>query len=375
MLKASTPLHIGSGARTGVIKHCRPFIPGSALRGAVGTAIIKAVCKLEKPLVNHESCEYFDDCVYTGLFGEEFGKASNIFFRFAYPLHLKCDSAFHPAPRTTYVCRNPQCRKEYDAFVPPDECETCQESVRTFIGYRCQSCGHLERQPAPISRVTLTAIDRAKVSAAQIVGEHGVSGTLHTLEVIHKGAKFGFEIVVDREFEHALGLVEATLTRALPDEGIGGGKSRGLGKVAVEDLRVEGVDTGTIEKRAENIDSRAFSVRLLSPMLLEGKMLEPSSLLEGARRAYSWVFHEGKPKLPEVKPEGRAVGAEMVSGWSLKTGRRRRIEPAISSGSVFQFKCDEKNEELALALAALEFHAVGAYKPHGCGQLIVEATR
>lgn len=375
MLRASTPLHVGSGARTGVVKHCRPFIPGSALRGAVGTAIIKAVCKLEKPMVNHESCEYFEDCIYTGLFGEEFGKASKIFFRFTYPLHLKCRSVFHPGPRTLYVCRNPQCRKEYDAFVPPDECETCQESVKPFVGYRCESCGQLERQPVPISRVTLTAIDRTKVSAAQIVGEREVSGTLHTLEVIHKGTKFGFEIIVHRDFEQALGLIEATLERALPDEGIGGGKSRGLGKVVVDDLRVEAVDTEILEKRAESIDGRRFSVRLLSPMILDGKMLEPSNLLEGARRAYSWAFREGKPKLPEVRSERRAVGAEMVSGWSLKTGRRRRIEPAISSGSVFQFECDEKSEELALALAALEFHAVGAYKPHGCGQLVVEVAR
>jgi hypothetical protein len=326
-------------------------------------------------MVNHEECEYFEDCEYTGLFGEEFGKASKIFFRFSYPLHLKCGSGFRPAPRTLHVCRNSQCRSEYDAFVPPDECETCHESVKPFVGYQCNGCGQLERQPISISRVTLTAIDREKVSAAQIVGSGEVSGTLHTLEVVQRGARFGFEIIVHRDFGQELDLIKATLTKALPDEGIGGAKSRGLGKVVVEDLRVECVDTEIIEKRAEGIDSQRFSVRLLSPMLLEGKLLEPSGLLEGARRAYSWIFRGGKPKLPVVRWEGRAVGAEMVSGWSLKSGRRRRIEPAISAGSVFQFKCEEKNDVLALSLAALEFFAVGSYKPHGCGQIIVEAAR
>jgi hypothetical protein len=29
-------------------------------------------------------------------------------------------------------------------------------------------------------------------------------------------------------------------------------------------------------------------------------MAEPKTLLEGARRAYSWAFHEGKPGLPEL---------------------------------------------------------------------------
>ena len=89
VLKAITPLHIGSGARTGVIKHCRLSIPGAVLRGAVGTALIKAVCKLDKPLVDHEKCEYFDECMYAQLFGEEFGKSSKVFFRFSYPMHLK----------------------------------------------------------------------------------------------------------------------------------------------------------------------------------------------------------------------------------------------------------------------------------------------
>jgi hypothetical protein len=260
-------------------------------------------------------------------------------------------------------------------FVPPEECEACGESVKPFVGYQCGGCAQLERQPVSVSRVTLTAIDRERVSAAQIVESGEVSGTLHTLEVVNRGARFGFEIIVHRDFGHTLDMVKATLTRALPDEGIGGAKSRGLGKVAVEDLRVDEVDVGVVEKRAEEIDSRRFSVRLVSPMLLEGKLLEPHSLLEAARRAYSWVFHEGKPRLPEVRSGRRVVGVEMVSGWSLKTGRRRRIEPAVSAGSMFQFKCDEKDEVLALSLAALEFYAVGAYKPHGCGQVIVEHAR
>lgn len=374
-LVASTPLHIGSGARTGVIKHCRSFIPGSALRGAVGTSIIKAVCKLDKPIVDHESCEYFEDCLYASLFGEEFGKSSNVFFRYAYPLHLKCGGVFHHAPKTLHICRNPQCRREYDSFNPPSECERCGEPVKPSVDYRCDSCGELERQPVSVSRITLTAIDRSRIGAAQVVSAVGVAGTLHTLEVVQKGSRFAFEIIVHRNMEHALKEVKAALERSLPDEGIGGGKSRGLGKVVVEDLSVESVDDEVVNKRAEEIDSQRFSVKLISPLILEGKPLESNSLLEGARRAYSWVFHEGKPKLPEVKRKEQAVVGEMLSGWSLKSGKRRRIEPALTAGSMFQFECDEKSEDLALSLAALEFHAIGAYKPHGCGQVAVEKPR
>ncbi|MEM2319642.1 MAG: RAMP superfamily CRISPR-associated protein [Candidatus Bathyarchaeia archaeon] len=371
VLRAVTSLHIGSGARTGVIKHCLPFIPGAVLRGAVGTAIIKSVCKLDKPLADHESCKYFTECLYARLFGEEFGKKSNVFFRFAYPLHLRCDKPFLPAPKTLACCQNPQCRKEFDALFSPFECDACSHSVKPFDGFKCEGCGLLERHPVTISRVTLTAVDKGKVSAAQVAG----AGTLHTLEIIPKDAKFACEVIVDGDFGREVDVVKAALVKALPDEGIGGSKSRGLGKVEVEDLCVEELDGDVVRKRAEEIDVRRFSVRLVSPMVLEGKTLEPTNLLEAARRAYTWVFHEGKPRLPEVRLEGKRVGIEMFSGWSLKTGRRRRIEPAVSAGSVFQFRCDENSRELALALAALEYYAVGACKPHGCGQVVVEAAR
>jgi len=372
VLKALSPLHIGSGKRTGVIKRTYPFIPGSFLRGAIGVALMKTVCKLDEPLIDHEKCEFFEGCVYARLFGEEFGKSSKIFFRFSYPVHLSCGGVFYPSPRNLYRCRNPQCRKIFLSYAPPEKCDVCGGSVKPFYGYRCGVCGVLERYPVSVSRVTLTAVDRSRVSAAQVVSGGEVGGTLHTLEVIERGSRFGFEVVVHRSLSGDLGLLRNLFERALPDEGIGGSKSRGLGKVLVEDLRVESVDTSVLEKRAEEIDTCGFDVRLLSPMILDGAPLEGRSLLEGARRAYSWAFREGKPKLPKLKVVRRAVGGEVFSGWSLKTQKRRRLMSAVSAGSVFHFEGDG-DDVLALALAALEYYAIGDYKPHGCGQVRVES--
>jgi CRISPR/Cas system CSM-associated protein Csm3 (group 7 of RAMP superfamily) len=376
VLRALTPLHIGSGARTGVIKHCYPHIPGSVLRGAVGVALMKSVCKLDAPLVEHEKCKYLDDCLYAQIFGEEYGKSSKAFFRYAYPLHLKCGGVFRPVAKTLHKCSNPQCGRIYDAFVAPAECESCKEhgTVKPIRGFRCDSCGDFERVPVRISRITLTAIDRSLCSAAQFptqtpTGEK--AGTIHTLEVIQPGSLFVFEIIVHKDFADALGILRNILERALPDEGIGGSKSRGLGKVSIENLRTEGVDTSTIEKRASNIDVKKFRVRLLSPMILDSKYLDGSSLLEGARRAYSWAFHEGKPPLPEVELVNYALDDEVYSGWSLKSERRRDLKTAISAGSIFEFTSKSEKRELALGLSALEYYAVGAYKPHGCGQVAI----
>lgn len=374
-LKTVTPLHVGTGRRTGVIKHSYPFIPGSALRGAVGTMILKATCQLDEPLKDHESCEYFEDCLYAQLFGEEFGKSSRIFFRYAYPLHLKCKGTFQIAPKTMYICKNRQCRKTYDAMIPPFECKVCGKSLEQYRGYMCGKCGQLEEYPVSLSRITSTALDRTTSSAAQIRRKEQVSGTLHTIEVIEKGSLFAAQMLVHRDNEKDLKVIQAALERGLRDEGIGGDKSRGLGKVEIEDVRIEEVSEEQVEKQTEGIASERFSVITLSPLLLDGRQLEPPTLLESTRRAYTWVFHEGKPKLPDLKLEDKRISLENYSGWSLKEDSRRRIEIGISTGSVFQFRCDRIDETLEKALAALEHYAIGSYKPHGCGQVKIEPAR
>ena len=372
VLRTVTPLHVGSGFRTGVIKHCRTFIPGSFLRGAVGTALIRVVCRLGKPLVEHEKCEHFSECAYAQLFGEEFGKSSNVFFRYAYPLHLSCGGVYTPAAQTVYRCSNPQCRKVFNEFVPPRECPVCGFPVKPFNGYQCDRCGALESFPIKVSRITLTAVDRVKLSAAAVAGVGEAAGTLHTLETIAPGSRFNFEVIVDGEMGGNLDLLRNIIEKALPDEGVGGAKSRGFGKVAIENLKVESVDTDLLERRADEIDAHKFRVRLLSPLILDGKVLDSQSLLEGVRRAYTWAFRKGKPSLPELSLKNQAVRGEPFSGWSLKTGRRRKVEPAVSAGSVFEFECSTPSRELALGLPAIEYYAIGAYKPHGCGQLRIE---
>jgi len=375
VLKASTPLHIGSIRHVGVIKKTYSFIPGSFLRGAVGVSLMRLVCKLEKPLVDHEECEYFDECVYARLFGEEFGKTSKIFFRFSYPSHLGCGGVFLPSPKNLYRCQNPQCRKTYTSFVPPEKCEVlgCDGSVKPYRGYVCSECGALNSNPVRISRLTLTAIDRDEASAAQVVSDGEAAGTLHTIEVIERGSRFHFEVIVHQGMAEAVDVVRNILERMLPDEGIGGSKSRGLGKVSVEGLDVVPLDTNVLERRADLIDARSFTVRLLSPMVLEkGRSLEPSMLLEGARRAYSWAFRTGKPALPKVKRVQMAVSGEMYGGWSLKAQKRRRLMPSLSAGSAFRFEATERSRDLCLGLAALEYYALGNYKPHGFGHVRIE---
>ena len=372
VLRAVTPIHVGTGMKTGVIKHSHPFIKGAAIRGAIGTALMKLVCKKGNPLKEHEKCEYFEECTYARLFGEEFGRPSKIFFRYAYPLHMNCGGVFRPAPKTLYRCTNPQCRRVYDDFVPRDSCESCGESLKPVVGFRCDRCNLIESLPVRIVRVTLTAVDSSTGAAARFRTGAEEVGTLHTLEAINSGSRFGFEAIAYGVEEPDLEILKRVLERALPDEGIGGSKSRGLGKIAVEGLRVEPIDASTIDERASELEETDFRAELASPMVLKGEMLAAPTLLEGARRAYTLAMRKGKPALPELKLVQKAAEGEVLSGWSLRSDNRRALEAAISAGSVFRFTSGTKSRELAVGLAALEYYAIGSYKPHGCGQVKIK---
>ncbi|MEM4213898.1 MAG: RAMP superfamily CRISPR-associated protein [Candidatus Methanomethylicaceae archaeon] len=371
VLRAVTPIHIGSGSRTGVIKHSRKFIPGAAIRGAVGTAVIKLVCRRKAPLVRHEECEYFNDCLYVRLFGEEYGKPSKIFFRYAYPLHLTCGGVFRPTPKTLYRCNNPQCQKLFESFLPMDACDLCGSTVKPLRGFRCDKCGEVETKPVSTSRITLTAVERKSLSAAQVGGG---AGTLHSLEVISAGARFGFELMVYGANEEELDVLKEIILRALPDEGLGGSKSRGLGKVVVENFNISAIGESDLKGRSSAINPNRFSVEILSPTVLEGDILDPSVLLESIRRVYTMAYHAGKPALPSLELENWAAEGETYTGWSLRWNRRREVRPALSAGSIFEFRSKVGGSELAMGLSALEMYAIGGYKPHGCGQIFVKSA-
>jgi len=372
VITAEEPLHIGSGRRTGVIKHSLPYIPGSFIRGAVGTALVKAACKLDKPRVDHGSCDHYGDCRYVRLF-EDPNKSSRIFFRYAYPLHLKCGGVYRPAPKTLYKCENSQCGEVFDVLTPPDKCG-CGGRVKPYTGFVCDTCHKEESAPVRLSRLTSTAIDRDRDAAAMVPGPQEPAGTLHTLEAIPKGSKFHLEVIIHRDLADDLELLKAVIERGLPDEGIGGSRSRGFGKVSIKDVDIVPVETEDVDRRAEGLDVSRFSVQALSPLILGG-VLEARTLLEGARRAYSWVFHEGKPGLPEVTLKASRISLEPFSGWSQKEDRPRMMYQAMAAGSIFQFKCEDEAGLLRKALAALEVYPLGDYKPHGCGQLAVEPPR
>jgi CRISPR/Cas system CSM-associated protein Csm3 (group 7 of RAMP superfamily) len=434
-LRAESPLHIGNGRRTGIIKHTLPFIPGSFIRGSIGD-FLRKISGSEQSKGAAATAAATATATGTNLYSlfflrdsdsSESTSSSDIFFKHCYPLHFKCRSltnanaVFVPASKTLFRCRNRQCGTIYDTFKPPLRCKICDKSVKPLTGFVCRNCGEIEPQPVSIKRLSAVAIDRHNHTAAAAeslmvsqtvsgndIGESGENadedendtinndghgkgtktgnwkseekhGLLHTAEVIERGAEFGLEIVLSSSTRSStLDQLTKLLTRSLEDDGIGASKSRGLGKIKVKDLRIEKITPETIEERAIGLIPNAsdtFSVQLISPIINDTteSSLEPSTLLEGARRAYSWCFKEGKPSLPEICRINEKYSYDIFGGWSLKEERLRRNAVSIVSGSAFLFKIQQMDKErvslLSRSLACLEYYAIGGYKSHGYGQI------
>ena len=380
-IKTETPLHIGSGYHFGFIKQTRDYIPGSVIRGATGTSMMKVVCNKPEYTERHEDCPVKDECPYFILYEGEGNEASDVLFRNAYPKHKGCANkgTYLPAPKTIFTCK--ECDERFNTYDPPSECTKCGGDVKPFEGYICTGCSHIESLTTLpikyIQRLTRTAIDRRTGSAAliEVAGTEEKFGTLHARDVIPSGTDFTLQIVLQRDAEPHIKTLTEVLEKVLPDEGLGGGKSRGLGKVSVKVDEVKKINTNDIDKRAEQIDAEDFSIRFLSNAVLDKMNLPPETLLASARRAYTWIYHEGAPSLPELQPMQQRVGATNFSGWSLKENKRRAIIPSIAAGSMFRYISEGKSLQLSQSLASLEYLAIGSFKPFGLGQILVESIR
>lgn len=331
---STTPTFIG-----GVGGNTLKYIPGSFIRGAFGIYTMRKFCIKRKPWLNHKSCEAKDGCPYIELFRGSY-KSSNIIFRYAYPEHVGCKN------RGVYIPFRKSCLNG----------KTASETL--FI---CSGCRQITRTPIKLAKINVDYFLPQRFPTDR-----------KNVEFIAPGTRFSLEVILPPRMQPYINYIQNILAETLIKKGIGKWKSFGFGRFVAK-IEVQMVKVEDVEKRAEDLDLSEFAVKLVSPTILGGRLLETSTLLEGARRAYTWVLHRGKPILPEIDLSGKSYTIEEYGGWSLKLGRPRRVEEAISAGSIFNFKCDSPEKtELALALAALEHYAIGKRKPHGCGQILIE---
>jgi CRISPR/Cas system CSM-associated protein Csm3 (group 7 of RAMP superfamily) len=366
--RLETPLHIGDGRSIGVTRYTRTYIPGSVIRGCVGLLLKRTSCELREGQRHKEG----EDCLYHQLIEDEDGGQANAFFRYVYALHIGCGGTFYPTPMSVSVCRNPQCNYLTDTFSPPIECPQCGRSLRPAPRYRCSKCHKLIETPVRTYRTTMTSIDRTHNTAAFVTDSEGERrGTLHSMELIEPGSQFRIQALLSPEAEKHASLLGKIIEEALGDEGIGASKSRGLGKVAVRDLKITKISPDQVKLRAGELGNDEVTLSLLSPSVVqEEEPLRIETVLESARRAHSQVFRSGKPFLREPRLAEQRSRFILQGGWSLRQNRKRRTCPALIQGSTILLT--DVDEQVKLALASLEqTYAIGGFKTHGCGQVLL----
>ena len=84
----------------------------------------------------------------------------------------------------------------------------------------------------------------SRTKAKSVEEQQEKHGLLHTIEVIERGTRFAFEVILDSSCDRFIDNITSLITRGLEDEGFGGSKSRGFGEVSVQNVKIEEITTG-----------------------------------------------------------------------------------------------------------------------------------
>lgn len=383
------PLLVGKGARTRDVVRSYDFIPGSVIRGALGAVIASGECVYSAVPRNHDECEQRFDCLYYRIVGPEH-KIALAQFHNAYKL-CEHGEPSSPVPRYWRKCKLCDAYRNLVkdfvryGFIQPRVCDGGEEEeiYEEVDGFGCFHENGLSPVPIDLRRITRTAIKLDSSTAEE--------GTLHSLEAIAEGQKFGNHITIfpeigerklqDRDVER---LVD--YTKVLEDEGLGAAKSRGFGDIGlkvdireISDQEIRGKAeelTEILKKSNEIFESAQIVLNLTSPLIPNEKSvggLDAPTLSAYMRKAHELIFRPSEPKTPEIEVKSSIVRPVLRGGWSLEEGRRKAVVVAFSAGSSIFIQA-APNQHLAECLTALELINSGRFKSAGCGELKVEVV-
>jgi CRISPR-associated protein Csx10 len=382
-ISLSSPLMIGSDGESTLYNETRDYIPGAALRGALAGTMLSARAE--------------DD--FATLFGE---LVAALVFENLYP---SCSGLqTYPLPLSARTCKYHRGFKSQEgehhgvgdilirqavfeamldtrADLPclyEPRCPECHSEVKSLPGYYEVSAGQYARTTAPVRRVSRTAIDRHRQTAAERL--------LYTLETVesHTGDRMpllfrGAVLCADGQAE----VLERWLSRV---KGIGGGRSRGLGKAEVRIPGEVGNSLPGLRERLEQFDAavraewrfyqrvagveppaddvRFFSVDLLAPAFLTDRGLPAS-----------------RPALADLGLRMEAVRLwramsrqSVMGGWHMGGRLPRRTALATAMGSVFMYRTEGLAlDDLAAGLQKLELEGLGEERARGFGQVLISS--
>jgi CRISPR-associated protein Csx10 len=278
--------------------------------------------------------------------------------------------------------------------------EGCGEPLHHIDGYYLQyrhSVTNQERrvQTKNSSRLqTHTGIDRDSGTVRE--------GILYNREVFGEGSTFWGEIrlLVDKDFAAFNSFLwEVKRSELLR---LGTGRTRGMGKVAINFEAKEGDDVkdrrAKFDQRTKDLDELIhnkikaveigtedikkleeqffFALTLHSPVILTDEFLRYRSRVDAAVLCEIFDVAYNDQSEPtnayNLKSLYSNFSNRRITGWQELWGTPRTNEYAIETGSVFLFQCDKSKREKVLdALFNLEELGVGNRRAEGFGRICV----
>lgn len=392
-IRLVSPLIIGGGHSFGTFNESLSYLPGGALRGAVGELVAR-----ENGHARHGDTSPQKDCAFCAIYniGQE------PIFENCYPSDI--GGATQPLPLTAHTCkRNPgfptnepgrrEAHGVFDSlireywfelamrsgwrvpFVREMHCPHCRAEMKPYDGFYGPGDAKYHRTQPSRRRISRTAINRQRAVSAD--------GLLYTLEVIDANVAqaplfLNGTVRVDAAKADTVRQALERITR------LGMGKSRGLGHVQVRATSRGESDTTTVPQRVQDFNTAlraeaAFYAAVAgAPALPDDEWFFTVELLSDAL-----LTERGVPTL-RLCPEMLELPVEhitlerwwtkpkTVGGWFSAARMPRRTELAAMMGSVFLYRVrGTPPDTLTGSLADLEERGIGHARERGFGQAMV----
>jgi len=376
-------LMIGTDGESTLYNETRDYIPGGALRGALAGTMLSARAGADfEALFGDQAVEPIFDNLHPTRSGAP-----------TYPLPLSVRTCkYHGGFKSQEGGRHGvgdilirqvvfEAMLEAKVNLPclyEPRCPECHSQAKEYSGYYEVMAGQYKRTTTPVRRISRTAIDRRRQTAAERL--------LYTLEMVEPGTQDRLPLL----FRGAVLCSDAQwviLQRWLPQiTGIGGGRSRGLGNVQVGVVSENGDLLPLLRERVEKFDAAVraewrfyqrvagiepladnvhfFSIDLLAPAFLTDHSLPAT-----------------RPALEDLDlPAGsvqlwKAIARQSVmGGWHMGGQLPRRTALATAMGSVFMYRTEGLSfDDLESGLHQLELDGLGEARARGFGRVLISS--
>jgi CRISPR-associated protein Csx10 len=391
------------------------YIPGVVMRGAVANLLLEDCAKDEVQKKDHPSCPDKDQCNFYKLF--ESGNSQEIIFTDCYPqssgavkervwvLPATARSCkYHPGFKSDEIRDNK--KKKYgerlienhgvfDILIPQLVYEELNPSALTWK-LKCNQCGgridrfgrfyhyHGKKDYEAIKPVSKVRLVRAAINRRRNTAEDEM---LYSLELIEEGQNFYGCIILAREEDTLI----KEILQALSERGwIGGGRSRGFGRVEIRNIgEIEEPVCASLHERIDSFneeidrergrqsslvpadkqrEGKYFSIDLQSIAIFQDRFGQRKTILEPH---LLWEYLGLTGKLPEPELIRSYASTEHISGWSTAWRMPKEVYLGVSAGSLYVYLVRGLDDQLIEALEKAEFLGLGEKREEGYGRIVV----